>query len=110
MEGAGSFFQGTEEPSAAVDSLYTRIRADPRHTEILLVNTMENCERRMFPQWAMKTVRVASDDIRAEAIKLLLETAVEAHARLDQLSNGIERFVWAEMTGNPVQTLESTSS
>ena len=70
---------------------------------------MENCETRMVPQWARKSVRVASDDIRTEVIKLLFETAVEAHARLELLSNGVERFVWAEMTGNPMQTLESTS-
>jgi len=108
VEASGIFFQVIEGPADAVDTLYKRISADPRHDEILLLNTMENCPGRLFPQWAMKTVSLGAEDIRTEAIKLLLETAVEGHQRLQLLSSGIERFVWAEVSANKASVIEST--
>ena len=108
VEASGIFFQVIEGPAQAVDTLYARISADPRHDEILLLNTMENCPARLFPQWAMKTVSLSSEDIRTEAIKLLLETAVEGHQRLQLLSGGIERFVWAEVAANKTSVIESS--
>jgi hypothetical protein len=108
VEASGIFFQVIEGPRDAVNALYKRISADPRHDEILLVNTMENCGERLFPQWAMKTVSLGAEDIRTAAIKLLLETAVEGHQRLQLLSSGIERFVWSEVSGNKTSVIEST--
>jgi hypothetical protein len=108
VEASGIFFQVIEGPTDAVDALYKRISADPRHNELLLLNTMENCATRLFPQWAMKTVSLGAEDMRTEAIKLLLETAVETHQRLRLLSGGIERFVWAEVSANKTTLVEST--
>jgi hypothetical protein len=97
VEASGVFFQVIEGPTEAVDHVFAQIRRDPRHREVLLLNTMLDCESRMFPDWAMKTVRVGNDDVRAEAIKLLLETAIEARNRVATLSSGIERIVWGEV-------------
>jgi hypothetical protein len=97
VEASGVFFQVIEGPAKAVDDLVRRIERDPRHQELLVLNTMNDCESRIFPDWAMKTIRVGNDDIRAAAIKLLLETAIEAQNRVALLSSGIERFVWGEV-------------
>jgi len=105
---SGIFFQVIEGPEKAVNALYEKISNDTRHGELLLLNTRINCETRLFPEWAMKTVRLGATDTRAEAIKLLLETAVESHKRLHSLTEGIERFVWAEVSANPHENVEPT--
>ncbi|MCO4764542.1 MAG: BLUF domain-containing protein [Myxococcales bacterium] len=108
VETSGIFFQVIEGPAEAVDALFQRISADPRHQELLILNTMDNCDTRLFPQWAMQTVSLRSDDIRADAIKLLLDTAVEGQRRVQLLSGGIERFVWTEVAANQAATVETT--
>jgi len=100
VETSGVFFQVIEGPREAVDALLSHIERDPRHQEVLVLSTMHACESRLFPDWAMKTVRVGYDDIRAEAIKLLLESAIEARNRVASLSSGIERIVWGEVAGS----------
>jgi hypothetical protein len=100
VEISGVFFQVIEGPRDAVDELFREIRRDTRHQEVLVLSTMDGCESRLFPDWDMKTVRVGSDDAGAEAIKLLLETAIEARNRVTLLSRGIERVVWDEVTGD----------
>ncbi len=97
VEASGVFFQVIEGPHEAVDALLDHIQRDPRHREVLVLSTMSNCGSRLFPDWAMKTVRVGNDDVRAEAIKLLLQTAIEARNRVTTLSRGIERIVWGEV-------------
>ena len=97
VETGGLFFQLIEGPEDSVDQLYKRISEDPRHEEILLLNTMNDVEGRLYPDWAMKTVHLRKVDPRAEGIRLLLETAVENHRRVQSLSKGIERIVWGDI-------------
>ena len=108
VEASGLFFQVIEGEDSVVDALYDRILADDRHTEMLLLNVQRDIERRLFPAWAMKTVRLGPHDERTAAIKLLIETAVESHRRVEQLASGIERLVWSTMSAESSQILEST--
>jgi hypothetical protein len=97
VETGGLFFQVIEGPADAVDRLYKRISEDSRHKEILLLKTMHNVDGRLFPNWAMKTVHLKKVDPRAEGVRLLLETAVESHRRVQSLSEGIERIIWGDI-------------
>jgi len=99
VEASGVFFQVIEGPPGAVDDLFNHIQRDPRHREVLLLSTRSNCESRLFPGWGMQTRRIGNDDVRAEAIKMLLQTAIEARNRVTTLSRGIERIVWGEVAG-----------
>ena len=94
IEVKGIFFQVMEGPGEAVDRLYDRISRDDRHTEMLLLSSVDSLDTRMFPDWAMKTVQLGDHDGRTDAIKLLLETTVETHARVEQLTTGVERVIW----------------
>lgn len=94
IELKGLFFQVMEGPSEAVDQLYERISRDDRHTEMLLLSSSDAVPTRMFPDWAMKTIKLNEEDGRTEAIKLLLETTVEAHSRVEHLTSGVERIIW----------------
>ncbi|WP_295852841.1 BLUF domain-containing protein [uncultured Microbacterium sp.] len=48
----GRFFQVLEGPQDAVDELMTKIRRDPRHTDIRVLLT-EDVEERRFTEWTM---------------------------------------------------------
>jgi len=53
--GDGCFFQCLEGAPAAVDRLYAKIAADPRHTDVKLVARVP-IARRSFTDWSMKFV------------------------------------------------------
>ena len=48
----GSFFQVLEGPAGAVDALFARIAADPRHEQVTQI-IREPIMRRAFPGWSM---------------------------------------------------------
>lgn len=48
----GYFIQALEGDDAAVDALYEKIAADPRHRNVMLV-ARESISRRSFGDWAM---------------------------------------------------------
>ncbi len=48
----GVFLQDLEGPEANVQALYERIRHDPRNSEVTLIWTQFEAERR-FPRWTM---------------------------------------------------------
>ena len=54
----GLFLQVLEGGRSAVSKLYNRIAADPRHTDVVLLNYAEIAERR-FAGWAMGQVDLA---------------------------------------------------
>lgn len=54
----GIFLQVLEGGRGAVNALYHRIAADPRHTEVVLLNYEEISERR-FAGWSMGQVNLA---------------------------------------------------
>ncbi|MDE2567227.1 MAG: BLUF domain-containing protein [Burkholderiales bacterium] len=54
----GIFLQALEGGRAAVNALYNRIVADPRHTEVTLLSYEEIGERR-FAGWSMGQVNMA---------------------------------------------------
>lgn len=53
----GCFFQCLEGDAAAVDSLYQRLHADPRHSDVQLLLKRPIAERQ-FKLWAMKYITV----------------------------------------------------
>ncbi len=60
--GGGVFFQWLEGPRARVEALMSRIRADPRHDDVVVLSESEEVRDRLFPHWSMELV--SSSDIR----------------------------------------------
>ena len=60
--GSGVFFQWLEGPRDNVLALMAQLRADPRHHEVIMLNTGEEVRERLFPDWDMELV--SSDHIR----------------------------------------------
>ncbi len=61
--GSGIFFQWLEGPKDNVTSLYKKISADSRHSDVVLLTKEDEFRERLFPNWDMELV--AAEDISA---------------------------------------------
>ncbi len=93
----GVFFQVLEGPAAEVDALWAVIRQDPRHDDVLLLDSLEDCPERLFPDWSLEKVDLdASADERLAPTRALLSAVLAQRALLEQMIGTLERVVWAE--------------
>jgi hypothetical protein len=60
--GSGVFFQWLEGPRDNVLALMQRLKTDPRHRDVIMLNSGEEVRERLFPDWDMELV--TSDHIR----------------------------------------------
>jgi hypothetical protein len=60
--GDGVFFQWIEGPRDHIVPLMDRIRADPRHRQVVTLSESEEVRERLFPDWDMELV--TSGEIR----------------------------------------------
>ena len=57
--GSGIFFQWLEGPRDNVTSLIKLITADPRHTDVVLLQEENEIRDRIFPDWGMELVEAS---------------------------------------------------
>ena len=94
----GLFFQILEGPSDAVDETYARISADSRHHDIVLLSTETDVSKRLYPDWAMKTLSLGEASAeRLAPIHALIETVMAQSRLTSKLMETIERSVWDEI-------------
>jgi len=60
--GSGIFFQWLEGPRDNVLLLMSKLKVDPRHTDMVPLSESEEVRERLFPDWDMELV--STDDIR----------------------------------------------
>jgi hypothetical protein len=58
----GSFLQILEGPPEAVDAAYTRIKGDPRHSNIIPL-LRKKVDQRSFPEWSMGFAHPSRHDL-----------------------------------------------
>ncbi len=98
MSSGGIFYQVLEGPVDEVDRLFQKISADPRHQDVLILNTQDEVEDRQFPMWAMKKVNLDEATVgRLEPVKALLEAIVMQRESLQRLMRVLSRTIWQEM-------------
>ncbi len=98
MSSGGIFYQVLEGPVEAVDRLFQKIAADPRHKDVLVLTSQEEVEDRQFPSWAMKKVNLDEEAAsRLEPIKALLEAIVVQREAMQRLMRVLSRSVWHEL-------------
>jgi hypothetical protein len=61
----GNFMQVLEGPDEAVEALYEKIKADPRHKD-LIVLSREQISARQFPAWEMAFQNLDNPEIKNE--------------------------------------------
>jgi hypothetical protein len=60
--GSGIFFQWLEGPRDNITALMARLQTDPRHVDIVTLDSTEEVRERLFPDWDMELV--SGDHIR----------------------------------------------
>ncbi|MEO1259129.1 MAG: BLUF domain-containing protein [Bacteroidota bacterium] len=81
----GVFYQIIEGEERDIDRCFERIKADPRHDDIFILNIEKNISHRMYVEWKMKTVFL--DDQKYPLImpiRNLLDSLTKTHQILTQ--------------------------
>ncbi len=105
MSSGDIFYQVLEGPVEAVDRLFQKIAADPRHTDVLVLSVHEAVEDRQFPSWAMKKVNLDEGAVsRMEPIKALLDALVVQREAMQRLLRVLSRSVWQELMHDDGET------
>lgn len=74
------FFQIIEGPEANIDCLFKKICRDPRHSEITIIQTEENIERRLFNDWHMRAFNLdQSPEALEYSVKILLRSLLNTY-------------------------------
>ena len=71
--GSGQFLQALEGDRAAVNALYHQIAVDGRHLDCQLMS-VEEIDRRAFPEWTMKVVNWEDGDTARRRAMLAADT------------------------------------
>jgi len=94
----GLFYQIIEGPESEVTTLYQTIDADPRHTDVLVLDR-SIAAGRIFPDWSMRMLSLGSaEDERLEPLRELLPTILEMRLRSEQLTTILERGILRELS------------
>jgi len=92
------FFQVLEGPADAVDATLTRIEADDRHQDIILVGKPESVPHRLFGEWAMRVeIMEPGANESLEPLGAILDTIVALRSRSNELTAVLQRAVLREL-------------
>jgi hypothetical protein len=92
------FYQVIEGPEAAIDALFGRIAADPRHQDVLLLDEETDVTERIFADWSLRKIDLDERaDRRLEPIRELLVAVVEHRLVQERLTHALERALWNEL-------------
>ena len=96
MTSGGLFLQILEGPPVEVEALWKTIAADDRHKDVLMLSD-ETVDRRLFPDWAMKTISLLpSTTGRLGPVHTMVGVISQQRDVIDRLLGSIERAVWEE--------------
>lgn len=102
-EGQGVYLQALEGERSKVTSLYARIHADPRHTDLELLHCESIVERR-YRGWSMALVRLSDVDPETTIVWPEFDpysvSGTQVMARIDELVAG----------GRPISALSALSA
>lgn len=98
MASGGLFYQVLEGPPEEVDRIYDTILGDERHTDVVLLRSVEGLTNRSFPNWSMKTIDLdAQAHVRLLPVKALMKSVFEQRRLVDNQISAIERSLQYEM-------------
>jgi len=79
----GVFYQIIEGTPAALNKCFNRIKSDPRHEDIFILDIEKNIDRRLYGEWKMKTIFLeGSTDPLVTPIRDLLASLTNTHTKL----------------------------
>lgn len=91
------FFQIIEGPEEAIDSLYSNIERDPRHTNVLLLSSESGEIDRICPDWSMHKIDLSlMEQEKVAPIQVLLQMVFTQSQLVENAINALERYAWGE--------------
>jgi hypothetical protein len=100
MASGGLFYQVLEGPPEFIDEIYEAIEHDERHTDVLLLESIDSVGHRLFPDWSMKTINLdAEAHVRLLPVKALMKAVYEQQRLVENMIGVIERSMQYEMRG-----------
>jgi hypothetical protein len=89
------FYQLLEGPKDEIDLLYARISKDPRHEQILLLESEVGHFERICPDWAMQKVDLSLKSTAETApISALLEMICVQRQMADKALKTLDEYTW----------------
>jgi hypothetical protein len=93
------FFQIIEGPEDEINRLWQLIRHDPRHTDIILLNSETGSFNRLYPNWSMRgMVLDAESELRSGPLEAIVEMIIEWEKRKKHLISTLEFSLLAELS------------
>ena len=100
------FFQMIEGPAESVDQLYVKIARDPRHDQILLLDSEVDDFERMCPDWAMARLDLSQGtSANLAPARALLEVVFAQRQILQDAMNALETFTWQGLLDAQLQAM-----
>lgn len=93
------FFQIIEGPEEEINRLWQSILHDPRHKDIILLNSETGSFNRLYPDWSMRgMVLDAESELRTGPLEAIVEMIAEWEKRKKHLISTLEFSVLAELS------------
>ncbi len=110
---SGVFFQTIEGDDEKIDRLFTKIKHDPRHKDLICLKTEKDIGKRQYPDWSMKMLNLddSFDDTLMIPIRSLFQVLTESNSILkrytqptilDFISDGINPLTIASREVNKI--------
>ncbi len=92
------FFQVLEGPEEAVDKVFATISTDPRHRDVLVLDTELEVTSRLFPDWSMRKVDLQdATNTRLASARETLQRIADLRLELETMTYQLERTIWEEL-------------
>jgi hypothetical protein len=89
------FYQLLEGPKNDIDTLYARITKDPRHQQVLLLESEVGNFERICPDWAMQKVDLSLKSTAETApISALLEMICVQRQMAEKALKTLDEYTW----------------
>lgn len=107
MASGDLFYQLLEGPRDEIDALYARISEDPRHEQVLLLDSEIGDFERICPDWAMQKIDLSLKSAAETApISALLEMICVQRQMADKALKTLDEYTWEGLLSTANERLD----
>ena len=98
------FYQLLEGPRDQIDTLYQRISKDPRHEQVILLESEIGDFERICPDWAMQKIDLTLKSTAETApISALLEMICVQRQMAEKALKTLDQYTWAGLVSTQLE-------
>jgi hypothetical protein len=104
MASGDLFYQLLEGPRDEIDSLYALISKDPRHEQVLLLESETGDFERICPDWAMQKIDLSlKSSAETGPISALLEMICVQRQMADKALRTLDEYTWESLISTELE-------